>query len=213
MEDLIGMVSGHLKVVGFKGRVGKSYYWDCLCICGKVKTVNGCSIKRGDTKSCGCKRIELFKESRKTHGLSRDRIYDIWTTMISRCKKKSNASYDRYGARGISVCDKWLKFDGFRDDMYDSYLKKVKSTPNCQIDRIDSNGNYEKNNCRWVSPKENARNRKNIGQGRILTKDQVDEIRYNCDNKIKTQAYFSRKYDIDKTCISDIVLRKSYNNW
>ena len=96
----------------------------------------------------------------KTHGMTNTRIYNIWKSMKRRCTKEHD-SYKNYGGRGITVCDEWLNsFEKFYEDMGEP------TTNTHEIDRIDNDGNYCKENCRWVSPKENCRNRRN---NRVIT--------------------------------------------
>ena len=91
----------------------------------------------------------------KTHGERKTRLYQIWWGMISRCKYKSNTSYKWYGAKGITVCDEWKKYENFS-----IWAKQNGYQDSLTLDRININGNYEPSNCRWLTPKEQANNRK-----------------------------------------------------
>jgi len=121
-------------------------YWACVCDCGNKVAVRGGHLKIGKTKSCGC--------LRPRHGLCSHRLYKTWESMIGRCKYESNPSYDNYGGRGITVCDRWLSVIKFIEDMGSTYKEGL------WLDRIDNNGHYEPRNCRWTTPSQNLRNRK-----------------------------------------------------
>ena len=160
--DLTNREFGRLKVIKVSRKVisGKRerYYWLCQCLCGKTKEIRTDSLTRGLVKSCGClkkeqDRINLTKFHR--HKMSEKRIYHIWQNMKDRCINENTPCYPRYGGRGIKVCDEWLIPDNFF-----SWALENGYNDNLQIDRIDNNGNYEPSNCRWVTVKENCRNRR-----------------------------------------------------
>jgi hypothetical protein len=90
-------------------------------------------------------------------------IYHIWSSMKSRCNNEKSTAYKNYGGRGIKVCDKWLRFKNFKKDMYESYLIHCEEfgKKNTSIDRINNNGNYELNNCKWATKKEQGNNKRN----------------------------------------------------
>ena len=128
--------------------------WLCLCDCGNKKIVQSNHLTSGASKSCGCLLSEKNIALRKTHGLSKSRIYRIWRNMINRCHYEKYPERHLYGGRGIVVCDRWRSsFENFLSDMGipDSCLS---------IDRIDVNGNYEPSNCKWSTSKEQAANRR-----------------------------------------------------
>ena len=110
------------------------------------------NLVRGNTESCGCVKKEKAIELSTTHGLSKTRQYGIWSNMISRCTNPKNINWINYGNRGITVCEKWKTFEGFWEDMREGYSDDL------EIDRIDVDGNYFKDNCRWTSGSENAYN-------------------------------------------------------
>lgn len=147
--DLTGMTFGRLTVIGTCGKRGRNYYWNCICSCGRSHVAKGGSLGEGSISSCGC----LKKEGLTTHGLSYSRVYKIWRGILNRCKNPNDCNYHRYGAIGINVCERWLKFENFFADMgHNNGL---------QIDRIDNDLGYEPGNCRWATRKENMRNRSN----------------------------------------------------
>ena len=136
--------------------------WLCRCDCGNEKIIRANALKTGRTRSCGCLLSECSKKRMAKlmtkHGKSNSRLYRVWASMKERCSSANNKGYDNYGGRGISVCDKWQEFEPFyKWAIANGYKKRL------EIDRIDNDGNYEPDNCRWVTSKQNCRNtRKNI---------------------------------------------------
>jgi len=123
----------------------------CECECGNKKEIYHANLVHGKSKSCGCLNKEVLS-ARKTHGKSRDRIYGVWNRMLSRCSNPIVDRYPQYGGRGIKVCDRWLKFENFYEDMGD-----IPSSDH-SIGRKDNDGNYEPNNCKWETREEQANN-------------------------------------------------------
>ncbi|MDS7057025.1 hypothetical protein NXG04_06890 [Klebsiella pneumoniae] len=138
-------------------------YWICKCECGKEIISGRNRLITNHTTSCGCFQKEKVGETNKTHGLSGSRFFKTYHNMINRCEKEDNPYYEFYGGRGISVSKEWSQFEGFMNDMYQSYLdfEKVNGKGTATLDRIDNNGNYESSNCRWITMKEQSRNKRN----------------------------------------------------
>lgn len=153
--DLTGQRFGRLTVLEFVPTEGKTE-WLCKCDCGKTVTVKGTHLIDGSTKSCGCFMAEKASMLHKKHGNTNTRLFGIWQRMKQRCYNPNADRYDLYGGRSIKVCPEWLNsFVAFRDWALSNGYNDTLS-----IDRIDVNGNYEPNNCRWVNMKTQCRNRR-----------------------------------------------------
>lgn len=161
--NMAGQKIGRLQVLERNGkdRFGQ-IVWKCRCECGNITNVPGGHLRTGHTTSCGCLAKEVNSKVHTTHGKRNTRLYRIWSNMLQRCKNPNVKEYKWYGAKGVSVCDEWKNdfqsfydwaiANGYRDDL--------------SIDRINSNGNYNPSNCRWISISEQQSNRSN---NRFLT--------------------------------------------
>lgn len=162
-QDLSGQKFGHLLVLNraddYVYKSGRrEVLWNCQCDCGNIIKVRSCGLKNGHHVSCGCQK----KNRLTTHGLSDTRIDIIFRGMKQRCYDTNAENYSNYGGRGIKICSEWLNNKrAFFDWSFQNGYSDDKS-----IDRIDVNGNYTPDNCRWVDNKTQSNNRRN---NRILT--------------------------------------------
>ena len=156
-EDLTGKKFGNLTVISKKCNKNKNVYWNCICECGNNVEVKTSELNRGSTVSCGCYSKNRFIKENTKHDKSNTRLYKIWYGMKRRCYEEKNESYPRYGGRGITICKEWLDdFMSFYNwSMENGYSDKL------SIDRIDNDGNYEPNNCRWATNSVQSRNQSN----------------------------------------------------
>lgn len=163
--DITGQKFGRLTALRRVGSNGHSALWLCKCDCGNETVVTLSHLKGGQTRSCGC----LLKETRKTsgkksgigirtkkHGDFGTRLYRIWAAMKRRCCNPHTKYYSDYGGRGIRVCSLWMDYVSFREwALSNGYADGL------SIDRINVNGNYEPENCRWTTMKGQQNNRRN----------------------------------------------------
>lgn len=156
--DLTGKRFGMLTVLQ---RAEKNMYgkpaWECKCDCGKTSVVCGDVLRRGDTKSCGCMRgVRSFEQKNPEFRRSRrNKLYNLWSGIIYRCSHESASHYEYYGGKGVSVCKEW-------EDSFEAFAKWSLCNgykAGLEIDRIDNNLSYSPENCRFITHKENSRNR------------------------------------------------------
>lgn len=159
-KDITGQRFGRLTAIKLayikRDFHGTKHYWLFKCDCGKECIVFKQYAINGHTQSCGCYKHKRIVESKITHNLSKSRIYSIYYSMIARCNNPQNAAYKNYGGRGITVCQEW------KDNFMNFYKWAMANgyTETLTIDRIDVNGNYEPDNCRWVDTKIQGRNKR-----------------------------------------------------
>lgn len=176
-KDLTGKTFGRLTVIELvdPGK-RKPTHWVCRCECGVIKNIEGHSLRRGKTVSCGCFAISV----RTKHGLHESPEHAAWSNMIQRCHNKNAPEFKRYGSRGIQVCDRWRhSFEAFLEDM------GYRPSSEHSLDRFpNQNGNYEPLNCRWATRTEQNENKRN---NRLITFGETT----------KTLTNWAKHYGID----------------
>ena len=184
-------------------------YWLFRCDCGQEKVINASNVKYGYVKSCGCLLKEITTKRNTSHGMAGTREYNIWNHIKDRCLNKNNSHYKNWGGRGITVCNRWLKFENFYADM--GKAPTIKHS----IDRINNNGNYKPENCHWANLKEQANNRRN---NRLLTFNNktMTIAQWTSKTNLKYATLYARinKYDwnIEKALTTPVNNNKNYEN-
>lgn len=157
INDLTGQKFGRLTVVNYYGsdKNGRAL-WLCKCDCGNIKVIRGNSLLSKLTVSCGCYNKEHAKKIHSKHNMSDSKLYKVWHGMKTRCYNKNFMYYYNYGGRGITICDEW------KNDFKIFYNWAIKNgyKEGLTIDRINNDGNYEPNNCRWITRAEQNRNQR-----------------------------------------------------
>jgi|SRR5450631_309226 len=149
----------------------KKVMWRCLCDCGNESIVDSANLADGHSRSCGCLVKDKARENFTTHGLTNIPEHKAWMSMNNRCNNENDRQYVDYGGRGIHICERWLSFENFLEDMGN------KPSPQHSIDRIDNELGYSKDNCRWATTKEQANNRRS---NRLLIIDGITKTLSEC---------------------------------
>jgi len=188
--DIAGEKFGRLTVLKFHSTRNKKSdkersRWLCKCECGNEVIVVGSSLRNGKTSSCGCLNKEIVKRMFTTHGMSANPLYFVWKNMLERCSNEDLKVYKHYGGRGISVCAEWEDINTFMEWANENGYKE-----GLEIDRIDNDGDYIPNNCRFTTRKEQMLNtRRNIKVMINGVTKSVSEWAEEYDMKVNTLQY------------------------
>lgn len=199
VQNLTGNRYGRWLVIGYAGKQEAKHHWLCECECGTIKRVNGESMRRFKSSSCGCyqkERAAAGGQKNTTHGLRNAPEYAVWRSMKARCYNPKHMGYPHYGGRGIAVCSRWINsFANFIADM------GKRPSPEHSIERTDNNGDYTPNNCRWATPKEQGRNQRSnhliAFRGETHTISEWAEIAGINHKTLRTRIN-TRKWSIEK---------------
>lgn len=200
VSDLIGFRFGRLTVLSRAPDGASGVRWLCRCDCGTDKDVSAVALRYGKTRSCGCLAREVTAARSIKHGhaspYARTPTYRSWEAMVRRTTNHISANWDNYGGRGISVCSEWLDFQSFLDDMGE----RPEGTT---IDRINTDGNYEPNNCRWAKASVQSRNTRSTK----INMTDADDIRARVASGA-TQRSMCLKYGLSPGTVCEIVSGK-----
>jgi len=205
LVDLTGKRFGRLVVIKrvVNNKWGQSR-WLCLCDCGKKPIVSNTHLRTGSVQSCGCMNIEKLTRHGGAKRGKRLKIYAVWGAMIQRCTNPNNRQWKNYGNRGITVCERWMKFENFLEDM------GKPPGHGYSIERKDNNGNYCKENCIWATRKEQNRNKRDNhlitfgGKTQCLT-DWAEEIGIKQETILKR---FRISWSIEKALTTPVKKRR-----
>ena len=204
---------GRLVIISSLIKNNRTHYV-CRCDCGRIKTIRRDSLLSGKIKSCGCLQKEIISvltiQRNTTHNMSKTRFNSIYRDMKRRCLNKNVSNYKNYGGRGITVCDRWLKFENFKEDMYEEYLRHTYKfgEKDTTIERINNDGNYDPFNCKWATRLEQMKNQK---QNRFFIAVCPDGGVYWCKNR----SCFARKFNLNNSCLRDCIVgrQKTHKGW
>lgn len=191
---------------------GQQKRWICLCDCGNTTTVKGSNLRNGHTKSCGCLAAELSSQRAKNnikHGGCYERLYSIWRGMKHRCSNPNAIHFECYGGRGISVCDEWEDYSQFKEWAINNGYQD-----DLTIDRINVDGDYCPENCRWATRQEQAINRRTTLQitfnNETKTLHEWSQIT-GISKKLLWTRLFESNWSVEKALTTPVMTEKRRN--
>ncbi|WP_239700372.1 hypothetical protein [Mammaliicoccus sp. D-M17] len=214
-EDILKTKFNRLKPIERVDNIKRGKAFLCKCDCGNTTIVPLASLKNNRVKSCGCLNSEVqskfMKEYNNKHGKSNTAEYRVWIGMKNRCNNPKHKQYKDYGGRGIKVCERWDDFSNFIEDMGERPTKKH------QIDRTNNDGNYEPNNCEWVTPSENALNKRFLigksGHKNIILDGKSYYAMVKRQGHTRTSRYTNLETSLDKRDLYIEEYNKNPQKW
>lgn len=200
-KELIGKKINRWKILSIGGIKSRSRMVNCVCDCGAKKQVRLSALEQGKSVSCGCYQKENMSKIKTKHGMEKSKTYRVWAAMKKRCKNPNSKWFHRYGGRGIKVCERWHRFENFLSDMGEQ-------PKGLDLDRIDNNGGYSPENCRWTTRKINVRNSTTAK----LDIDDVMIIKSLIKNTDKSMSLIGRLFGVHRRTITDIRLNKTWSD-
>jgi len=206
----IGSKFGRLTVIKESFSLNRETYLPCICDCGEAVDVRSSYLRIGKTKSCGCLNREISSIVNTTHGMASGSHrkstpeYRTWNSMLQRATNPKNHHYPSYGGRGIKVCERWLNFENFFEDMGER-------PEGMSLDRINNDGDYEPDNCRWTTRKvqqnNTRRNKKYFHNGNSYVLSELAEMHNIPLHTLYTRI--KRKWDLDRALTTKVQIKKS----
>jgi hypothetical protein len=194
--DLTGQRFNRLTAIRFVGRRGTNPYWVFRCDCGVEKEMQPGAVKSGVVKSCGCLNRELTGARRRTHGQYQHPLMKVYTAAKQRCENPNDKAYHNYGGRGVRMADEWQEFQPFFEwAMANGYKSGL------QLDRVDNDGDYAPDNCRFVTRAANNRNKRT----NVLTEDDVAEMRRKASEGMR-YSDIAAEFNYDQSATRKICL-------
>lgn len=206
VQDNVGKRFGKIYTKEIIREKWKKPKYLCVCDCGKEKLIDSGSVKRG-ADSCGCFTSQKITNSNRVHGMSRTKIHSIWKAMKQRCLNPKNQRYKDYGGRGISICDRWLDFQNFYEDVGDYPIGMT-------LDRRNNDKGYSPENCRWITYRDNNNNtRRSVYveyKGETKTLSQWCTLLGLNNNAMKTRLNYN--WDIERAFTTPVKKYKPRKN-